>query len=149
MRNNTTFPLLAIARAALSIPFALAGYDALSAPKPHRERIDVLLELAAPLGITRPSEKIIDTSTQATGALMLGAAAAFALPLRSKKARNLAALGGCSLAALQVPLTIANHPFWKANSADAHAQEMVSFASKLALGATALVLGVHNSRAES
>lgn len=82
----------------------------MTAPKNHRDRAEVMIDLADSAGIdfsgsNRPSASTIDLATRATGAAMTIAGAGLALG----KLPRTAAL---ALGVIQIPLSLANNPFW-------------------------------------
>lgn len=96
--------LRGIARPLLALPFVLSGVEALARPAGHRERAAVFASLAEKVGVEL-DERQTDRATRA-----LGATTALAgLLLAFGKAPRSAAL---ILAAVQLPITVANNPFW-------------------------------------
>ena len=98
--------LRAIARPLLAAPFILAGLDAATAPEHHRKRAENLYSLAEKAGLKiELSPSATDSVAQATGVAMTAAGAALAIG-------KLPRFSAATLAALQLPLALANNPFW-------------------------------------
>ncbi|MFY9262677.1 MAG: DoxX family membrane protein [Actinomycetaceae bacterium] len=103
-----------IARPLLAVPFVASGWDALVKPEGHRERarqLYALIEgttLETRLGLTAPSNEVLDFFARLAGGTFVGAGLALAL----SKTPRVAAL---VLAAGQVPVVLANNPVWLAH----------------------------------
>ena len=120
-----------IARPMLAAPFVLAGFDAARSPEKHRERAASLYALASKFGAPTPSAANTDLITRATGGAMMAAGAALAT---GKMARLSAAV----LALAEVPLALANNPFWE-HSGEAQKQDLLGLASAAGLVGGALI----------
>ncbi|MDP9800530.1 putative membrane protein YphA (DoxX/SURF4 family) [Arcanobacterium wilhelmae] len=98
-----------ISRPLLAAPFVSAGLEALAKPAGHRERTQVLLDAAKKTGCPVAQKdlkpQVVDLATRATGAVM----ALSGLALATGRLPRSAAL---VLGTLQVPLALANNPFW-------------------------------------
>lgn len=92
------------ARPLLALPFVLSGMEAAIRPSRHRERAAVFAPLTEKAGIEL-DERTTDRLTRALGAANV--LAGFALA--SGRAPRIGAL---ILAALQIPITLANNAFW-------------------------------------
>ncbi|MGO3083777.1 DoxX family membrane protein [Ancrocorticia populi] len=94
----------ALARPLLATPFAASGADALLKPAGHRERARIFEPIADKAGIEL-TDKNLDLATRALGITQILGAAGLAT---GKFPRFSAAV----LAAVQVPLALANNPVW-------------------------------------
>ena len=97
--------LRTVARPLLACPFVLAGIDAFARPAGHRERAQTFAPLAKKAGM----EFDETTADLATRGLGVGFALA-GLALATGKCPRVA---GGVLAALEVPVALANNPFWR------------------------------------
>ncbi|MDR6939960.1 DoxX family protein [Arcanobacterium hippocoleae] len=120
-----------IARPMLAAPFAIAGIDAALYPRAHRARIENLCKLAQKAGINTPAPEQLDTLTKASGTAMTLAASALAC---AKFPR----LSAAALAALQIPVAFANHPFWL-HSGDTRRKDLIGFAGAIGLVGGAII----------
>lgn len=117
-----------LARPMLAAPFILAGLDAMTHPEAHRARIANLSTLAEKVGIPLPQGKQLDTITRSTGLAMTLAGTTLAT---SKFPR----LSAAALGALQIPVALANNPFWKSQG-EKQRQDLLGF-----VGAAGLIGG--------
>lgn len=90
-------------RVVLAANFAVTGLDALMNPENHRERARVAEPIAQRFGIEL-SDSMLDISSRVLGGAYIVAAAGLALGVRA---------AGPALAALQIPVTLANYPVWQ------------------------------------
>ncbi|MDO4887505.1 MAG: DoxX family membrane protein [Actinomycetaceae bacterium] len=100
----------AIARPLLACPFVVEGVDALIRPAAHRERAQALAPLARRAGI----ELDDDTSDLASRAL----GATYVVAGLSLAVGKMPRLAAATLAAAQVPVTLANNPAWQHTGAE-------------------------------
>lgn len=121
----------AFARPLLAAPFILAGLDAATKPETHRARIANLNSLAEKVGLSLPQGTQLDPLTRSTGIVMTLAGTAFAT---SKLPRLSAAL----LGALQIPVALANNPFWQSEGAQRRA-DLLGLASAAGLVGGAVI----------
>lgn len=98
-----------ISRPLLAAPFISSGLDALMKPAEHRERTHILLDLArktgCPVADTDVAPATIDAATRITATVI----ALSGLALATGRLPRSAAL---ILGTLQIPLALANNPFW-------------------------------------
>ncbi|AWE42908.1 MULTISPECIES: DoxX family membrane protein [unclassified Actinobaculum] len=113
-----------IARPLLASPYVISGADALLRPSKHRERAAVFAPLPEKLGITLDDQHI-DMATRVLGLAHVACGTALALG----KAQRLAA---CTLAVTQVPIALANNPFWQ-HRAEERKEDLSSLAAAAGL----------------
>lgn len=102
--------LRTVARPLLAAPFIAAGADALLRPQAHRERAERLAPIASKVGVD------LDETTSDSAARGLGAAFTVAgIGLATGKFPRVAA---AALAALEVPVALANNPVWRSKGKD-------------------------------
>lgn len=125
------FPL----KLSAALPFAVCGLDALLDPQPHRERAAHLTAPAEALGLKPLRGKDTDRLTRLTGALLIAGSAALVRnsgPVRA---------AGFALAALQIPLALANNPFWTYADSGQRRRCFVRCVNHLGPAAAALLVG--------
>ncbi|WP_124055271.1 DoxX family protein [Arcanobacterium ihumii] len=123
--------LRTIARPMLAAPFILAGFDAAIQPESHRERARKIYDLVAKFGIQAPTDKVTDMVTRGTGATMIACGLALSHSRLPRLSTGL-------LGALQVPLALANNPFWEHHGADQR-KDFLNLASAAGLIGGALI----------
>ncbi|MCF2705971.1 DoxX family membrane protein [Arcanobacterium haemolyticum] len=92
------------ARPLLAAPFVLSGIDALKHPENHRERARTLTPLLNKAGVELDDSQI-DMATRAMGATNIVCSCALSVG-------KLPRLSAAILAGIQIPVTLANAPFW-------------------------------------
>ncbi|XCB30709.1 DoxX family protein [Arcanobacterium hippocoleae] len=114
-----------IARPMLAAPFIISGIDAAAHPETHRERIAKLAKIFAKIGVNLPNDERADAVTRATGAAMTLAGAALA-------ASKFPRLSSALLGMLQVPVALANNPFWESRG-EQQRKDVIGFAAAAGL----------------
>ncbi len=123
--------LTLISRTALSAPFITTGLEAIIFPAGHRSRIANFTPLAQKIGLTLPPPSALDLLTRTLGTIVLTGGIA----VLTQKAPKLRA---AILISTQIPITIANNPFWLKQDI-AKRQDLLRIAGSLGLiGAIAL-----------
>jgi putative oxidoreductase len=110
----TRWLLRRLSRLFLSGIFVVAGSEAFQNPGPRVAK-------AAGLGLPNP-----ELATKANAAVMVGAGTAMALGLRNRWA-------AAALLASLVPTTLAGHPYWKEEDAQARSTQRTQFLKNLGL----------------
>jgi len=122
----------ALARPLLAAPFVTTGIDAVLHPMNRAERARPLVDRLAPMA-GLPADP--DLAVRGTGALMAGAG----LLLATGRAPRLAAM---VLAAVALPSTYLDHPFWEQPDAQRRRDERTIFLRNLGLVGGALLAAV-------
>ncbi|MDO4899482.1 DoxX family membrane protein [Actinomyces sp.] len=120
--------LRTVARPTLAAPFVVDGLDALARPGRHAEKFEKVQPVLERAGMPPVLHSDAELLTRISGAVSVFAGLGLAT---GRAPRTCAAV----LAALNIPLTLVNHPVWAAEDADARRRALSGLMRSAAVGA--------------